>query len=153
MKAHEIKVSQREGERQSRRPSKLGFSSATSTQCNYPPLFVGHMVRSWSKSSKLKPSAQPVSQSCQPGATYEEIPYRNEPPEPTPPFGLRHQASPPTPPREASWNQTSQMMLLLVASGGSEALRIEASIEPNVCFQKSSFSLWDQILLQNGTPK
>ena len=48
------------------------------------------MVRVWAKSSKPQPFARYVSQDCQPGALYERIPYRNEPPERGPPLQLWH---------------------------------------------------------------
>ena len=59
----------------------------------------------------------------------------------------------PTPPLDDFWRQTSKMMLPLVASWGSQTLQIEAGITPNACFQRSSFSFWNQFGLQNEVPK
>ena len=66
----------------------------------YPPLFVGHIPRSWCQNSKPMPFGQPLAQSCQPGGLHEEICFINVPPELTPPVRLWH---PPTPPSPSSW--------------------------------------------------
>ena len=52
----------------------------------------------------------------------ERIPTENAPPEWTPPFVPRH----PPIPLGVPWKQTSKLMLLLVASQGSQTLKLEA---------------------------